>query len=185
MEHYKLLSGIGTHASYLGFELLRPTERGDACRGPFFAERSLRPATEELAKACILAAEAFPFHFKPMLLLDFEVCSVYGSKGGLVRAVRWTVGQNWTRKNARRSCPLAKSVRAGPAATRTDTVQNVNAVGHCARLIFLRQKRGPNKTAPIYERSHAARGVFKLSYPDMCKRLALMHIRLGQGDSVG
>jgi hypothetical protein len=71
-EHYKLLSGIGTHATFQGFELLRPTEGGAARCGPFFAERLLRPATEELAKACILAAEAFLFHFKPISLGDFE-----------------------------------------------------------------------------------------------------------------
>jgi hypothetical protein len=71
-DHYKLLSGIGAHASYQGFELLRPNEGSDACCGPFFAERLLSPATEELAKACILAAEAFLFQFKPRSLADFE-----------------------------------------------------------------------------------------------------------------
>ena len=61
-EHYKLLCTLGAHASYPGFELLRPIPGGDAHGGPYFAERALDAVAAELAKVCVLAATNFtPF----------------------------------------------------------------------------------------------------------------------------
>jgi hypothetical protein len=70
--HYKLLCSLGAHASWQGFELLRPIAGGEAHCGPYFADRALDATASELAKICITAAEVFVPCFKPSLLRDYE-----------------------------------------------------------------------------------------------------------------
>jgi hypothetical protein len=70
--HYKLLCSLGAHASWEGFELLRPVPGGDAQVGPYFAERAFDATASELAKICITAAEVFLPCFKPKSLRDYE-----------------------------------------------------------------------------------------------------------------
>jgi hypothetical protein len=48
MEHYQLLCRLGAHASFQGFELLRPISGGDAHCGPYFADRALDATLSEL-----------------------------------------------------------------------------------------------------------------------------------------
>jgi hypothetical protein len=71
-DHYKLLSGIGTHASYRGFQLLTPMAGGDAHCGPYFANRVLEATVAELAQLCRSAAATFTRFFKVRSLLDDE-----------------------------------------------------------------------------------------------------------------
>ena len=71
-EHYKLLSGIGTHASYQGFQLLTPTVGGEAHCGPYFANRVLETTVAELAKLCVGADANFVVFFEGRSLLDDE-----------------------------------------------------------------------------------------------------------------
>jgi hypothetical protein len=71
-ERYKLLSGIGTHASYEGFQLLTPTAGGDAHCGPYFANRWLEGTVAELAQLCVGAAANFVVFFDRRSLLDDE-----------------------------------------------------------------------------------------------------------------
>ena len=71
-DQYKLLSGIGTHASYRGFQLLTPTAGGDAHCGPYFANRVLKATVAELAKLCVGAAATFIVFFDGRSLLDEE-----------------------------------------------------------------------------------------------------------------
>jgi hypothetical protein len=71
-DHYRLLSGIGTHASYRGFQLLTATAGGDAHCGPYFANRVLEATVAELAQLCRSAAATFTRFFKVRSLLDDE-----------------------------------------------------------------------------------------------------------------
>jgi hypothetical protein len=71
-EHYKLLSGLGTHASYQGFRLLTPTAGGDAYCGPYFANGTLEVTVAEVAQLCRIAAATFTRFFKERSLLDAE-----------------------------------------------------------------------------------------------------------------
>jgi hypothetical protein len=48
MQAYSTLCTLGAHASYTGFELLRPTACGDVDCGPYFANRALEATTAEL-----------------------------------------------------------------------------------------------------------------------------------------
>lgn len=70
--HYKLLCTLGAHASYQGFELLRPTPGGDARCGPYFAERALDATAAELAKVAVGAATNFTPFFDAKSLADWE-----------------------------------------------------------------------------------------------------------------
>jgi hypothetical protein len=70
--HYKLLCTLGAHASWQGFELLRPIPGGGAHCGPFFAERALGHTVAELAKIGILAATNFISFFKAKSIVDQE-----------------------------------------------------------------------------------------------------------------
>jgi hypothetical protein len=70
--HYKLLCTLGAHASYQGFELLRPTPGGDAHGGPYFAERALDATAAELAKVSVGAATNFTLFFDAKSLADWE-----------------------------------------------------------------------------------------------------------------
>jgi hypothetical protein len=70
--HYKLLCTLGAHASYQGFELLRPTPGGDAHGGPYFAERALDATAAELAKVSLGAATNFTLFFDAKSLADWE-----------------------------------------------------------------------------------------------------------------
>jgi hypothetical protein len=70
--HYKLLCSLGAHASWQGFEMLRPTPGGDAHCGPYFAERALDATVAELAKICVSAAMNFNPFFEAKSLVDWE-----------------------------------------------------------------------------------------------------------------
>jgi hypothetical protein len=72
MEHYQLLCNLGAHASFQGFELLRPTAGGDAHCGPYFADRALDATLSELAKVAVGAAGNFAMFFDPRNLPDLE-----------------------------------------------------------------------------------------------------------------
>jgi hypothetical protein len=70
--HYKLLCSLGAHASWQGFELLRPIPGGDAHCGPFFAERAVEATMAELAKICMLAATNFNPFFEAKSIVDWK-----------------------------------------------------------------------------------------------------------------
>jgi hypothetical protein len=72
-EHYKRLCTLGAHASYQGFEFLRPTAGGDAHCGPYFADRALDATAAELAKLSVTAARTFTMFFDARSLVDYEV----------------------------------------------------------------------------------------------------------------
>jgi hypothetical protein len=72
MKAYSDLCTLGAHASYPGFEFLRPTAGGDAHCGPYFANRALEVTVAELAKLCVGAAATFTRFFKMRSLLDGE-----------------------------------------------------------------------------------------------------------------
>src|SRR5271166_1136357 len=72
MGHYQLLCNLGGHASFQGFELLRPMAGGDAHCGPYFADRALDATLSELAKVAVGAAGNFTMFFDPRGVPDFE-----------------------------------------------------------------------------------------------------------------
>jgi len=72
MGHYQLLCGLGAHASFQGFELLRPIAGGDAHCGPYFADRALDATLSELAKVAVGAAGNFTMFFDPRGVPDLE-----------------------------------------------------------------------------------------------------------------
>jgi hypothetical protein len=72
MEHYQLLCSLGAHASFQGFELLRPIAGGDAHCGPYFADRALDATLSELAKVAVGAAGNFTMFFDPRGVPDLE-----------------------------------------------------------------------------------------------------------------
>jgi hypothetical protein len=77
MQTYSALCTLGAHASYPGFEFLRPTKGGDAHCGPYFANRALEVTVAELAKLCIGAAATFTRFFKMRSLLDDETALAF------------------------------------------------------------------------------------------------------------
>jgi hypothetical protein len=72
MEYYQLLCSLGAHASFQGFELLRPIAGGDAHCGPYFADRALDATLSELAKVAVGAADNFTMFFDPRGVPDLE-----------------------------------------------------------------------------------------------------------------
>jgi hypothetical protein len=72
MEHYQLLCSLGAHASFQGFELLRPIVGGDAHCGPYFADRALDSTLSELAKVAVGAADNFKMFFDLRGVPDLE-----------------------------------------------------------------------------------------------------------------
>jgi hypothetical protein len=72
MEHYQLLCNLGAHASFQGFELLRPSAGGYAHCGPYFADRALDATLSEMAKIVVGAAGVFTMFFVPRGALDLE-----------------------------------------------------------------------------------------------------------------
>jgi hypothetical protein len=73
MEHYQLLCRLGAHASFQGFELIRPIARGDAHCGPYFADRALDATLSELAKVAVGATRNFTVFFDPRGLSELEI----------------------------------------------------------------------------------------------------------------
>jgi hypothetical protein len=71
-DHYQLLCNLGAHASFQGFELLRPLAGGDAHCGPYFSDRALTPTISELAKVAVGAAGNFTMFFDPRGVPDLE-----------------------------------------------------------------------------------------------------------------
>ena len=72
MEHYQLLCSLGAHASFQGFELLRPIAGENAHCGPYFADRALDATLSELAKVSVGAAGNFTVFFDPRGVPDLE-----------------------------------------------------------------------------------------------------------------
>jgi hypothetical protein len=72
MQVYSTLCTLGAHASYRGFEFLRPTAGGDAHCGPYFADRALDATATELAKLCVTAARTLTVFFEARSLADYE-----------------------------------------------------------------------------------------------------------------
>ncbi|WP_018264410.1 hypothetical protein [Methylosinus sp. LW4] len=72
MEHYQLLCNLGAHASFQGFELLRPNAGGDAQCGPYFADRAIDATISEMAKVSVGAAGIFMTFFDMRNLSDYE-----------------------------------------------------------------------------------------------------------------
>jgi hypothetical protein len=72
-DHYRLLSSIGTHASYEGFQMLTPTAGGDAHCGPYFENRWLEATVADLAQLCVNAGATFTRFFKVRSLLGDEI----------------------------------------------------------------------------------------------------------------
>jgi hypothetical protein len=70
--HYKQLCEHGAHASYPGFELLRPTPGADAHCGPYFAQRAIDTVSAELATVCVMAATNFTMFFEAKLIADWQ-----------------------------------------------------------------------------------------------------------------
>jgi hypothetical protein len=60
------------HASFQGFELLRPIAGEDAHCGPYFADRALDATLSELAKVAVGAAGNFTMFFDPRGVPDLE-----------------------------------------------------------------------------------------------------------------
>jgi hypothetical protein len=72
MQAYSTLCTLGAHASYPGFEFLRPTAGGEPHCGPYFADRALDATAAELAKLCVTAARTFTLFFDARSLVDYE-----------------------------------------------------------------------------------------------------------------
>jgi hypothetical protein len=77
MQAYSTLCTLGAHASYQGFEFLRPTAGGDAHCGPYFADRALDATAAELAKLCVTATRTFTVFFEARSLVDYEAALAF------------------------------------------------------------------------------------------------------------
>lgn len=76
-EHYKLLSSIAAHPTYVGFSMLRPEPGADAHMGPFYVPSLLTATLQELVKVCMTAWENFKWFFEPKTLPQYRAILRY------------------------------------------------------------------------------------------------------------
>ena len=95
MEHYQLLCNLGAHATFQGFELLRPFAGGDAHCGPYFADRALDATMPSWRKVAVGAAGNFTMFFDPPAYLTSKRSSILwklnrrGSRSSLGSPSMW------------------------------------------------------------------------------------------------